>query len=146
MTSFVAFLVAGVAAAWDPAVTGSAGAGAFSPLAQIASVIALAAVLCPSWFWRGDFREKSRAYVPGILITPDFFFSNVDWKSCSSANSEVAGQRTVVLQIRSAVIDQDDASRAILGNTSRSEWRTGLMRSTSMRQKLMPSYRLKSKY
>jgi len=41
----VAFLVAGVAAAWDPAVTGSSGAGAFSPLAQIASVIALAAVL-----------------------------------------------------------------------------------------------------
>jgi arabinofuranan 3-O-arabinosyltransferase len=45
-TAFVAFLVAGVAAAWDPAVTGSTGAGAFSPLAQIASVIALAAVLC----------------------------------------------------------------------------------------------------
>ena len=45
VTAFVAFVVAGVAAAWDPAVTGSAGAGAFSPLAQIASVIALAAVL-----------------------------------------------------------------------------------------------------
>jgi arabinofuranan 3-O-arabinosyltransferase len=45
VTAFVAFLVAGVAAAWDPAVSGSAGAGAFSPLAQIASVIALAAVL-----------------------------------------------------------------------------------------------------
>jgi arabinofuranan 3-O-arabinosyltransferase len=45
VTAFVAFLVAGVAAAWDPAVTGSTGAGAFSPLAQIASVIALAAVL-----------------------------------------------------------------------------------------------------
>ena len=43
--AFVAFLVAGAAAAWDPAVTGSTGAGAFSPLAQIASVIALAAVL-----------------------------------------------------------------------------------------------------
>ena len=46
VTAFVAFLVAGVAAAWDPAVAGSAGAGAFSPLAQIASVVALAAVLC----------------------------------------------------------------------------------------------------
>jgi arabinofuranan 3-O-arabinosyltransferase len=45
VTAFVAFLVAGAAAAWDPAVTGSMGAGAFSPLAQIASVIALAAVL-----------------------------------------------------------------------------------------------------
>jgi arabinofuranan 3-O-arabinosyltransferase len=45
VTAFIAFLVAGVAAAWDPAVTGSTGAGAFSPLAQIASVIALAAVL-----------------------------------------------------------------------------------------------------
>jgi hypothetical protein len=44
-TAFVAFMVAGVAAAWDPAVSGSTGAGAFSPLAQIASVIALAAVL-----------------------------------------------------------------------------------------------------
>jgi arabinofuranan 3-O-arabinosyltransferase len=47
-TAFVAFLVAGVAAAWDPAVVGSTGAGAFSPLAQIASVIALAAVLSVS--------------------------------------------------------------------------------------------------
>jgi arabinofuranan 3-O-arabinosyltransferase len=46
VTAFVTFLIAGVAAAWDPAVTGSAGAGAFSPLAQIASVVALAAVLC----------------------------------------------------------------------------------------------------
>jgi arabinofuranan 3-O-arabinosyltransferase len=46
LTAFIAFLVAGVAAAWDPAVNGSTGAGAFSPLAQIASVIALAAVLC----------------------------------------------------------------------------------------------------
>ena len=36
VTAFVAFLVAGVAAAWDPAVAGSTGAGAFSPLAQIA--------------------------------------------------------------------------------------------------------------
>jgi arabinofuranan 3-O-arabinosyltransferase len=45
VTAFVAFLVAGAAAAWDPAVTGSTGAGAFSPLTQIASVIALAAVL-----------------------------------------------------------------------------------------------------
>ena len=46
VTAFVAFLVAGVAAAGHPAVSGSAGAGAFSPLAQIASVVALAAVLC----------------------------------------------------------------------------------------------------
>jgi arabinofuranan 3-O-arabinosyltransferase len=45
VTAFVAFLVAGAAAAWDPAVTGSAGAGAFSPLAQIASVVSLAAIL-----------------------------------------------------------------------------------------------------
>ena len=44
--AFVAFLVAGVAAALHPAVSGSTGAGAFSPLAQIASVVALAAVLC----------------------------------------------------------------------------------------------------
>ena len=46
VTAFVAFLVAGVAAALHPAVSGSTGAGAFSALAQIASVIALAAVLC----------------------------------------------------------------------------------------------------
>jgi arabinofuranan 3-O-arabinosyltransferase len=45
ITAFVAFLVAGAAAAWDPAVTGSAGAGAFSSLAQIASVVSLAAIL-----------------------------------------------------------------------------------------------------
>jgi arabinofuranan 3-O-arabinosyltransferase len=45
VAAFVAFLVAGIAAAWDPAVYGSIGAGAFSAPAQIASVVALAAVL-----------------------------------------------------------------------------------------------------
>jgi arabinofuranan 3-O-arabinosyltransferase len=45
VTAFVALLVAGVAAAWDPAVHGSTGAGAFSALAQIASVVSLGAVL-----------------------------------------------------------------------------------------------------
>jgi arabinofuranan 3-O-arabinosyltransferase len=46
VTAFVAFMVAGVAAAWDPAHSGSQGAGAFSGTAQVASVVALAAVLC----------------------------------------------------------------------------------------------------
>jgi arabinofuranan 3-O-arabinosyltransferase len=59
-TAFVAFMVAGVAAAWDPAVSGSTGAGAFSPLAQIASVIALAAVL-GALVLEGRFREKRTA-------------------------------------------------------------------------------------
>jgi glycosyltransferase involved in cell wall biosynthesis len=46
ITAFVAFVVAGVAAAWHPAASGSEGAGALSGTAQIGSVIALAAVLC----------------------------------------------------------------------------------------------------
>jgi len=44
-TAFTAFVAAGAVAAWDPAVTGSSGAGAFSGGAQILSVVALAAVL-----------------------------------------------------------------------------------------------------
>jgi arabinofuranan 3-O-arabinosyltransferase len=46
ITASGAFVVAGAVAAWDPAVFGSQGAGAFSSAAQIASVVALAAVLC----------------------------------------------------------------------------------------------------
>ena len=52
VTAFVAFLVAGVAAALHPAVSGSTGAGAFSPLAQIASVVCLgrgALLVGPGW-------------------------------------------------------------------------------------------------
>jgi arabinofuranan 3-O-arabinosyltransferase len=60
VTAFVAFLVAGAAATWDPAVTGSAGAGAFSPLAQIASVVALAAILSVLVL-EGRVREKNAA-------------------------------------------------------------------------------------
>ncbi len=44
-TAFLAFVGAGVAAAWDPAHLFSTGAGAFSAQAQVASVLALAAVL-----------------------------------------------------------------------------------------------------
>jgi arabinofuranan 3-O-arabinosyltransferase len=43
--AFVAFVVAGIAAAWHPAALNAAGADAFGRQAQIASVIALAAVL-----------------------------------------------------------------------------------------------------
>jgi hypothetical protein len=46
IAAFAAFVVAGVAAALHPAISGSQGAGAFSSLAQIASVVALASVLC----------------------------------------------------------------------------------------------------
>jgi arabinofuranan 3-O-arabinosyltransferase len=46
ITASGAFVLAGAVAAWDPAVFGSQGAGAFSSAAQIASVVALAAVLC----------------------------------------------------------------------------------------------------
>jgi arabinofuranan 3-O-arabinosyltransferase len=67
VTAFVTFLVAGVAAAWDPAVTGSAGAGAFSPLAQIASVVALAAVLSVLVLeGKGARRERERPPVAHI--------------------------------------------------------------------------------
>jgi arabinofuranan 3-O-arabinosyltransferase len=45
VTAFGAFVAAGAVAAWDPAVSGSQGAGAFSGAAQILSVVALAAVL-----------------------------------------------------------------------------------------------------
>jgi arabinofuranan 3-O-arabinosyltransferase len=51
-TAFVAFAAAGGIAAWDPARFGSVGAGAFSPAAQIVSVVALAAVLS-SVVWDG---------------------------------------------------------------------------------------------
>ena len=60
VTAFVAFLVAGVAAALHPAVSGSTGAGAFSALAQIASVISLAAVLC-AMVLDGRVKEKTAA-------------------------------------------------------------------------------------
>jgi arabinofuranan 3-O-arabinosyltransferase len=45
LTAFAGFLAAGAVAAWDPAVTGSQGAAAFSPAAQVLSIVALAAVL-----------------------------------------------------------------------------------------------------
>lgn len=45
VTAFSAFTVAGIAAAWHPANLFGLGIGAFEPLAQIASVVALAAVL-----------------------------------------------------------------------------------------------------
>jgi arabinofuranan 3-O-arabinosyltransferase len=43
--AFAAFFIAGVAAAWNPAILNAAGADAFDRQTQIASVIALAAVL-----------------------------------------------------------------------------------------------------
>jgi arabinofuranan 3-O-arabinosyltransferase len=55
-TAFVAFAAAGGIAAWDPARFGSVGAGAFSPAAQIVSVVALAAVLS-STVWEGRRRR-----------------------------------------------------------------------------------------
>ena len=70
VTAFVAFLVAGVAAAWDPAVLGAAGAGAFSPLAQIASVIALGAVLC-ALVLDGKLGEKMGGNTTVVAETPE---------------------------------------------------------------------------
>jgi arabinofuranan 3-O-arabinosyltransferase len=46
LTSFVAFVVAGACAAWDPATLFSPSAGAFGRPAQIASAVAIAALLC----------------------------------------------------------------------------------------------------
>jgi hypothetical protein len=45
-TAFVAFIFAGVAAAWNPAMISTVTAGAFGRPAQIASIVAVAAVLC----------------------------------------------------------------------------------------------------
>jgi arabinofuranan 3-O-arabinosyltransferase len=76
VAAFVAFLVAGVAAAWDPAVYGSTGAGAFSALAQIASVVSLGAVLSVlvlegGMRWPGGaapVQPKEEAPEPGPLV------------------------------------------------------------------------------
>ncbi|MGO9185351.1 alpha-(1-_3)-arabinofuranosyltransferase domain-containing protein [Mycobacterium sp.] len=46
ITAFVAFMLAGVAAAWSPAMLSTVTAGALERPAQVASVVALAAVLC----------------------------------------------------------------------------------------------------
>jgi quinol-cytochrome oxidoreductase complex cytochrome b subunit len=70
ITAFVSFVVAGVAAAWDPAVTGSQGAGAFSGTAQIAAVVALAAVLCSLILDGKGRRERKGTAVAEELATP----------------------------------------------------------------------------
>jgi arabinofuranan 3-O-arabinosyltransferase len=59
-TAFAAFAAAGGIAAWDPARFGSVGAGAFSPAAQIVSVVALAAVLSAA-VWNGTRRRPRHA-------------------------------------------------------------------------------------
>jgi len=57
--SFVSFIVAGVLAAWHPAVLFTQGAAAFGRPAQIASAIAFAALLCSLVAGRGDRRAHS---------------------------------------------------------------------------------------
>jgi arabinofuranan 3-O-arabinosyltransferase len=59
LTSFVAFVVAGVFAAWHPATLFTQSAGAFGRPAQIASAIAIAALLCSLVPGRGDRRAQS---------------------------------------------------------------------------------------
>jgi arabinofuranan 3-O-arabinosyltransferase len=58
LTSFVAFVVAGVFAALNPAMLLSQSAGAFGRPAQIASAIALAALLCSLVPDHGDRRDQ----------------------------------------------------------------------------------------
>ena len=92
VTAFVAFLVAGVAAAWDPAVLGAAGAGAFSPLAQIASVIALGCgALCvgPGRKTRG---ENGRQHHSGCRNTGVIHFDR-EVRRLASRRSDITTPR-----------------------------------------------------
>jgi arabinofuranan 3-O-arabinosyltransferase len=69
LTSFLAFAVAGVFAAWDPATLFSQTVGAFGRPAQIASAIALAALFCSLVPGRGDRRAQSEVD-PGQVPSP----------------------------------------------------------------------------
>ena len=69
-TAFVAFIVVGIAAALDPATVNSPGAGAFGPTAQVASIVAFAAVLASLGF--AGLRPKATAESPpdDLRLTP----------------------------------------------------------------------------
>jgi arabinofuranan 3-O-arabinosyltransferase len=72
-TAFVAFAVAGIAAAWTPATLHGVGAGALAGPAQVASVIALAAVLVALVVGenRSGKRERSRPQSDLVADGPD---------------------------------------------------------------------------